>query len=41
MTSHIAREINTTTYKPKEVEGNYLPPTPGLLTEKEKYKQII
>jgi len=27
------------TYKQKEIEGDYIPPTPGLLTE--KCKQIV
>ena len=36
ITPHIAHAINfrTTTYKQKEIEGNYLPATPGLLTKK-------
>jgi len=29
------------TYKQKEIEGDYIPPTTGLLTEKWKCKQIV
>jgi hypothetical protein len=29
------------TYKQKEIEGNYIPPMPGLLTKKWKCKQMV
>ena len=34
-------KLSATTYKQKDIEGNYLPPTPGLLTKKQKCKQTV
>ena len=40
---HIARAITliATTYKQKEIEGNYFPPMHGLFTKKLKFKQMV
>ena len=35
------KTLSANTYKQKEVEGNYIPPMPGLLTKKWKCKQMV
>ena len=36
-----APALSATTYRQKGIEGNYIPPMPGLLTEKWKCKQTV
>jgi hypothetical protein len=40
---HCSRDktLSGTTYKRREIEGNYIPAMSGLLTEKQKCKQIV
>ena len=42
--THCSRDkqtLNATTHKQNEIEGDYIPAMPGLLTEKWKCKQIV
>ena len=41
--THCSRDkhLSATTYKQKEIEGNFIPPMPGLLTKKWKCKQRV